>query len=61
MTGSKEIPPKTRERLLDSNIPRVTYMAQKLFGLKAEREILYSDSLVHRLTESLKGWNDEIL
>lgn len=37
MTRIKEIPPKTRERLLDSNIPRVAYMAQKLFRHWEER------------------------
>jgi hypothetical protein len=68
----KQIPRSTIEWLLESDIPRIRFAAQKLFtpeaamytadaGTTASTAHLSKDQLITRLVASLAEWKDEVL
>jgi hypothetical protein len=58
----KKIPHATKKWLLDSDVPRIRYSAQRLFIPEhLQSELLLEDELIGSLITSLNNWIDEVL
>jgi hypothetical protein len=59
---SRTVPRENRERLLTSDIPRVRYLAARLFEPGSEDpKALSEDPLIRDTVGSLSDWDDEVL